>query len=268
MNNKKIAFIGAGNMASAMIKGVVESQMILPQNIYASRRSEEALNELKVETNINVSTNNVEIVKKADVVVLGVKPYMIFEILTEIKPFIKPDTIVISLAVGISAEVMYEFLQIGKLYAAMCNTAIKVRESMTCISGANADVESNNYVKALFQLVGQAEFLEPSQIDAASVVSSCNTAYVMRFIRANTTGAVSIGLKADIAKRISAQTVKGAAEIILKEGTQPEDEIDKVCTPAGTTIAGLVELEKNGFSNAIVQCFKKAYERVILNSKK
>jgi pyrroline-5-carboxylate reductase len=145
----------------------------------------------------------------------------------------------------------------------MPNTAIAIQESMTCLSSANATEDQVNLVKDLFGTVGKVAVIEEKLMDAATVLGACGTAYAMRYVRANIQGGIEIGFDAATASLIAAQTVKGAAELLLQKGTHPEQEIDKVTTPKGCTIAGLNEMEHQGFSSSLIKGISTSYEKII-----
>jgi pyrroline-5-carboxylate reductase len=145
---------------------------------------------------------------------------------------------------------------------AMPNTAIAIQESMTCLSSLEVDEEGVKYLEDLFNQLGKAVWIDEKLMDAATVLGACGTAFAMRYIRANIQGGIEIGFSAAVASLIAAQTVKGAAELLLKKGTHPEQEIDKVTTPKGCTIAGLNEMEHQGFSSSLIKGIVSSYEKI------
>ena len=148
------------------------------------------------------------------------------------------------------------------LFRAMPNTAIAIRESMTCLSYNNATPAQSEYVKNLFNQLGKTVFIDEKLMDAATVLGACGTAYAMRYIRANIQGGIEIGFSSTTAALIAAQTVKGAAELLLQKGSHPEQEIDKVTTPKGCTIAGLNEMEHQGFSSSLIKGIATSYHKI------
>jgi pyrroline-5-carboxylate reductase len=134
---------------------------------------------------------------------------------------------------------------------------------MTCLSFSNANAADINYVKELFTKLGKVATIEEKLMDAATVLGACGTAYAMRYIRANIQGGIEIGFDAVTASLIAAQTVKGAAELLLQKGTHPEQEIDKVTTPKGCTIAGLNEMEHQGFSSSLIKGISISYNKIV-----
>jgi pyrroline-5-carboxylate reductase len=144
----------------------------------------------------------------------------------------------------------------------MPNTAIAIQESMTCVAAKNVAEEHLQYVLDLFNQLGKAVRIDEKLMDAATVLGACGTAFAMRYIRANIQGGIEIGFDAATANLIAAQTVKGAAELLLKKGSHPEQEIDKVTTPKGCTIAGLNEMEHRGFSSSLIKGLVASYEKI------
>ncbi len=149
------------------------------------------------------------------------------------------------------------------VFRAMPNTAIAIQESMTCISYSNASDTQINFVKELFTKLGKVAVIDEKLMDAATVLGACGTAFAMRYIRANIQGGIEIGFDSATANLIAAQTVKGAAELLLQKGTHPEQEIDKVTTPKGCTIVGLNEMEHQGFSSSLIKGIATSYDKIV-----
>lgn len=149
----------------------------------------------------------------------------------------------------------------------MPNTAVAIQQSMTCISARDITSEQLNYVKELFEQLGRVVVIEEKLMEAATVLAACGTAYAMRYIRANIQGGIEIGFDAATASLIAAQTVKGAAQLLLQKNTHPEQEIDKVTTPKGCTIAGLNEMEHQGFSSSLIKGIVASYEKIAADNK-
>ena len=262
MKNKKIAIIGGGNLGQAIAKGIVNSNIVAASNLTVTRRRTQLIQNLK-ELGINVCADNNEAAVDADIIFLGVKPYQVQQIIEEIKPSVKENTIIISLATGInSLSIENYFDKKLPIFRAMPNTAIAIGESMTCISAHNANKEQEKVVLTLFEQVGQALIIPEELMSSATVLAACGIAYALRFIRAATQGGIEIGFGADLALQIAAQTVKGAADLIIKSGTHPEQEIDKVTTPRGITISGLNEMEHQGFSSSLIKGLLTSFNKI------
>ena len=261
---KKIAIIGGGNLGAAMAEGLVNSGFILPAHLVVTKRNTGSLKSLE-EKGVLISSNNAEAVAYADWIVMAVKPFQAKEVLAAIQPYLNPEKqVLISVVTGIWIKEIQEI--VGDRFAifrAMPNTAIAIQESMTCICSHHADEEQLKYVAELFNHLGKSVFIDEKLMDAATVLGACGTAYAMRYIRANIQGGIEIGFSAATASLIAAQTVKGAAELLLKRNTHPEQEIDKVTTPKGCTIAGLNEMEHQGFSSSLIKGIVTSYKKII-----
>ena len=262
--SKKIAIIGGGNLGSAIAEGLLSSGFIIPENIIISKRNISTLSELE-KKGVNVTDDNVKAVEFADYLLFAVKPFQIKEIIEKIKePILSRKPVIISVMTGIWLNDLVEFTSKElSIFRAMPNTAIAIRESMTCISHLNASKEQIEFVGDLFNTVGKTVFIDEKLMDAATVLGACGTAYAMRYIRANIQGGIEIGFSAVTASLIAAQTVKGAAELLLQRNTHPEQEIDKVTTPKGCTIAGLNEMEHQGFSSSLIKGIITSYKKII-----
>ena len=262
--SKKIAIIGGGNLGAAMAEGLVNSGFILPGHLVVTKRNPASLTSLE-EKGVLTGSDNVEAVKSADWVVLAVKPFQLKEVLEEIQPHLNPEKhVLISVVTGVWIKDVQEIIgEEFALFRAMPNTAIAIQESMTCICAHQATNEQVNYVGGLFNQLGKSVFIEEKLMDAATVLGACGTAYAMRYIRANIQGGIEIGFSAATASLIAAQTVKGAADLLLKKNTHPEQEIDKVTTPKGCTIAGLNEMEHRGFSSSLIKGIATSYNKIV-----
>ena len=171
--------------------------------------------------------------------------------------------ILISVVTGVLINEMETIVKKNISYfRAMPNTAIAIQESMTCICSKDADGATTKYVNDLFSTVGKVVSIDEKLMEASTVLAACGTAYAMRYIRANIQGGIEIGFDATTASLIAAQTVKGAAELLLQKGTHPEQEIDKVTTPKGCTIAGLNEMEHRGFSSSLIRGVVASYKKI------
>ena len=171
--------------------------------------------------------------------------------------------ILVSVVTGVLITEIQEIVQrVMPVFRAMPNTAIAIQESITCLSSINASVAHINFVKNLFSTLGKVVMIDEKLMEAATVLGACGTAYAMRYIRANIQGGIEIGFDAATASVIAAQTVKGAAELLLQKGTHPEQEIDKVTTPKGCTIAGLNEMEHQGFSSSLIKGIAASYNKI------
>ncbi len=258
----KIAIIGGGNLGSAIAAGLLKSNFCVAENISVTKRNTATLNWLQ-EKGINVHQDNTRAVAENDVIILAIKPFQIKEILEEIKENITPNQLLISVVTGISLDEIKSIVGSEvSVVRAMPNTAIAIQESITCLSSGKINTDQLEYTEALFAALGKTVVIDEKLMNAATVLGACGTAYAMRYIRASVQGGIEIGFDAATASLIAAQTVKGAAELLLTTNTHPEQEIDKVTTPKGCTIAGLNEMEHQGFSSAIIKGIAASFHKI------
>ncbi len=260
----KIAIIGGGNLGSAIAEGLISSRFAKPQHIILTKRNISTLRSLE-ERGVMISNNNAEAIQYAKWVILAVKPFQVKDVLQQLKDQLDPlKHQLISVMTGVWIKDIQEIIGPDfTLFRAMPNTAIAIRESITCVCSHGANDEQSRFVAELFSQLGKVVFIEEKLMDAATVLGACGTAYAMRYIRANIQGGIEIGFDAATASLIAAQTVKGAAELLLTKHTHPEQEIDKVTTPKGCTIAGLNEMEHQGFSSSLIKGVVTSYKKIV-----
>jgi len=258
-----ISIIGGGNLGASIAEGLVKSEFVPAQNIVITRRQLHKIAYLS-EHGITLSDNNLEATQKADIVILAVKPYQAQAVLAEITAGLKEGNLLISVVTGLTLAEMKTYASQAPCtyFRAMPNTAIAIQQSMTCVASSQASAEQTNLVINLFDRLGKAIQIEEELMEAATVLGACGIAYALRFIRAASQGGIEIGFSADVAQLIAAQTVKGAASLLLEKGQHPEEEIDKVTTPKGCTIAGLNEMEHQGFSSALIKGVITSYKKI------
>jgi pyrroline-5-carboxylate reductase len=259
----KIAIIGGGNLGSSIAEGLIASGFIKAQQITVTKRNVHSIQHL-ADKGVTISSNNVAAIKEAHYIILAVKPFQIKDILTEIKPGLDSNQhTIISVATGVWLKDMEDMVGANfALFRAMPNTAISIGQSMTCICANSVAVKKVDFVSTLFSQLGKSIVIEEKLMDAAAVLGACGTAYALRYIRANIQGGIEIGFSAAQASLIAAQTVKGAADLLLTKNTHPEQEIDKVTTPMGCTIAGLNEMEHQGFSSSLIRGLMVSYQKI------
>lgn len=262
MSSKKIAIIGGGNLGASIAEGLHRSSLYKSENITVTRRKIELLKGL-ADSGLNVHSDNGLAVKDSEIVIIAVKPYNVDKILNEIKPYLTTGHIVISVATGISISHMHTVVgENVPVFRAMPNTAISIGESMTCIATSNANEAQKNEVVTLFDQLGKSIVINEDLMNASTVLAACGIAYALRFIRAASQGGIEIGFDAKTAQAIAAQTVKGAAGLLIEGGQHPEREIDKVTTPQGCTIAGLNEMEHQGFSSSLIKGILTSFNKI------
>lgn len=261
---KKIAIIGGGNLGTAVAEGLINSGFVKPEHILITKRNLKTLHGLQ-QKGVLVSDSNEEAAAFADLIIMAVKPFQVDDILAKIKEKLDPSKhLLVSVVTGFSvAHIMQVVGKKVPIVRAMPNTAIAIQESMTCLAaGKEVTKEQASYIEDLFNQLGKIVWIDEKLMNAATVLGACGTAYAMRYIRANIQGGIQIGFDAATASLIAAQTVKGAAELLLKKGSHPEQEIDKVTTPQGCTIAGLNEMEHQGFSSSLIKGVVASYDKI------
>lgn len=258
---KTIAIIGAGNMGGAIARGLTQSKEV--GHITVSDISQAALDALAgFNSNITVTTNKVEAVQGADLVILAVKPWLIQTIVDEIKDHLDySKQLLVSIAAGVSLNDLCAFLdkngQLPVLFRLIPNTAIDVLQSVNTIAAhSNATQADKDLVCTLFNGMGKTFLVPEDQLNALMSLSSCGIAYAFRYIRAAVEGGVEMGIYPQVAQQVVLQTLRGAIELMEANQSHPEVEIDKVTTPGGITIKGLNEMEANGFTNAVIKGLK------------
>ena len=258
---KKVAIIGCGNLGSSIIDGLIASNFCKAEEIIATRRNSDNIKRFK-EIGVAVTKDNRLASAEAEVVILAVKPFQAAEVLQNIREQLD-GKILISVVTGVLIKDIIEIVPAScSIFRAMPNTAIAIQQSMTCISSNTSDLSKSDYVSSLFNVLGKVAMIDEKLMDAATVLGACGIAYAMRYIRANIQGGIEIGFDARTAGLIAAQTVKGASELLLQKGLHPEQEIDKVTTPKGCTIAGLNEMEHQGFSSSLIKGICASYAKI------
>lgn len=259
--SRKIAIIGGGNLGTAIAEGLLKSKFSKPADIIVTRRNTTALKSL-VDKGVAVTADNAAAARKSKVIILAVKPFQVAEVLNSIKKELN-NQLLISVVTGVTITEMQAIIKKDiAFFRAMPNTAIAIQESMTCVCSHQATTTDISYVNELFDQLGKVVTIDEKLMEAATILGACGTAYAMRYIRANIQGGIEIGFDASTASLIAAQTVKGAAELLLQKGTHPEQEIDKVTTPKGCTIAGLNEMEHQGFSSSLIRGVVASYRKI------
>ena len=262
MAGDKIGIIGGGNLGRSITLGLIKSGEINPGNILVSRRKVNLLEDMK-NMGVGVTSDNCQLAGFADLIILSVKPHQSLAVMEEIKGKLREDQIIVSVVTGIKIDQIREIVG-GKtaVFRAMPNTAIAIRESMTCVAGKGNSEDKLKRVFSVFNLLGKSIKVEEELMNAATVLAACGIAYALRFIRAASQGGIEIGFDSVTAQLIAAQTVRGAAGLLSEGKEHPEKEIDKVTTPMGCTIAGLNEMEHQGFSSSLIKGIITSYNKI------
>ncbi len=261
--NKSITFIGGGNMGSAIIGGILHARLLKPEQITLADKIENTCASLKKQYGINTTTDNTAAVKNADIVLLAVKPHLLSVVIPEIKNAVKPDALIVSIAAGVSIKAIENlFNKDIKLIRVMPNTPALVGASMSALCcNKNVSAGEMEEMAGVFESFGKAEIVPESLIDTVTGVSGSSPAYVYMLIEAMADAAVADGMARPQAYKFAAQSVLGAAKMVLETGKHPGELKDAVCSPGGTTIAAVAKLEEKGFRNAVISAQRACVEK-------
>lgn len=254
-----IAIIGCGNLGQSIANGLLDTGLPASQLIL-TRRSTVFLEQF-AQRGVTVTNHNKQAVEDADIILFGLKPYNILQVLESVKSAFRESHQLASLASGVTIRDMEQVIGTQyTVYRAMPNTAADVSESLTCLSSNGNGKENSSEIESIFNAIGETVFIDEQLMDAATVLGACGIAFVLRFIRAMIQGGIQIGFDAKTANTIVNQTVKGASQLLIERENHPEFEIDKVTTPKGCTIEGLNEMEHHGFSSALIKGIISSYK--------
>ena len=258
----KIGFIGLGNMAGAMIGGILSNGIFTAENIIGSAKTQVTIDGAAARHGIHVTLDNKE-VAKAEVVVLAVKPVYYEEVISEIRDTITEEQIIVTIAPGKTlAWLREQFGKDVKLVRTMPNTPALVLEGITAIChNEQVTTEEISYISSLFQSFGKAEIIPESMMDVVVSVSGSSPAYVFMFIEAMADAAVADGMPRTQAYQFAAQSVLGSAKMVLDTGMHPGVLKDMVCSPGGTTIEAVRVLEEKGMRSAVIEAMKACTEK-------
>lgn len=254
-----VHIIGGGNLGASIAIGI--AKFTEGNQVTVTRRNTKSILHLE-QLGVTVSTDNKHNIQEADIIILTIKPYQVDTVLAEILPAIANKTIASAVS-GLSIENLQN--KIGATHQAvriMPNIAAQFGASATCIAFQESNKEAAQNVVRLFEGLGTAPIIDEKLMDAATVLAASGTAFALRYIRASMQAGIEIGFDWQTALAISAQTVKGAAEMLLEEKTHPEQLIDRVTTPQGCTIAGLNEMELHGFSSSLIRGIKTSLKQI------
>ena len=253
-----VSILGTGNIGGAIARGLRSAR---PDDVELTltRRDPAALSAFG---DVHVTDDNRAAAEAADVVIVAVQPGQVRGLLEEIRPALAAKRPVLaSVATNVTLDDLATHAGVEglPLFRIMPNTAVAVRESMTCISTRDATPAQVDDVVKLMESVGQVLVIRDDLMNAATVLCACGIAFAMRFVRAASQGGTEIGFHADEAVALAAQTIKGATTLVTELGEHPESAIDRVTTPMGCTIAGLNEMEHEGFSSAAIRGIRRSY---------
>jgi len=254
----KIHIIGGGNLGVSIALGLI--RFAPHHEVTVTRRNLAAIASLS-EKGIRLTSDNTDGIAQADVIILTVKPYQVDAVLEEILPA-APRVILASAVSGLTLKALEGKAPDNPCIRIMPNIAAQFGASATCISHSGSTKEAAAKVIDVFSALGTVPVIDDKLMDAATVLGACGTAYALRYVRASMQAGIEIGFDSQTALAIAAQTVKGAAEMLLEENLHPEQLIDKVTTPQGCTIVGLNEMEHQGFSSSLITGIKASLKKI------
>jgi pyrroline-5-carboxylate reductase len=260
----RLAFIGAGNMAEALLRGILAAGRIRPEEILATDVRADRLAHLEATHRIRVSSDNAEAARRADTIVLAVKPQVMDRALDDLRSAIGDKQLLISIAAGISTAHIAEHFprQAARVVRVMPNTPALVLEGVSALArGRHATPQDLETARQLFEAVGKVVVVDESLMDAVTGLSGSGPAYAFLIIEALSDAGVKMGLPRDVALALAAQTMRGAARLVLETGRHPGELKDMVTSPGGTTIAALHALEQGGVRAALMTAVEVATRR-------
>ncbi|MBI4652422.1 pyrroline-5-carboxylate reductase [Candidatus Desantisbacteria bacterium] len=265
INKKNILFIGAGNMAEAIISGLISAKVYNSDQINAYDIDKSRLEFIKSKFKIITYNNLKSAVSESNILLLAVKPQTIIFILNEICPYYKDEQLIISIVAGINSSIIVKYLgENARIIRVMPNTPALVKAGMSVICKAGkAKEEDIEEARKIFSALGEIEVLSELYFNAVTALSGSGPAYVFLMIEALMEAGIKVGLNRDIALKLAMQTVYGSVKMIKKTNLHPAELKNKVCSPGGTTIAALYKLEKGAFRALITEAVEEAFCRAI-----
>jgi len=260
---KPLGIIGGGNMGEALIAGLIQSGLLSPAEILFSELRPERREHLQEKFRVSLAETNKDLVTRAPTLILAVKPQSVPEVLSEISQFLQPHHLLISICAGVPLDYIQSFiLRPIRMVRAMPNTPALIQKGATALAPSPAARAGDlSTAEAIFQAVGITVIVKESQMDAVTGLSGSGPAYILAVIEALAAGGVKEGLPQDVALNLTTQTVLGAAHLIQATAKHPATLRDQVCTPGGTTMAGLYAMEEGGFRLALMNAVIAATQR-------
>ncbi|MFV0564320.1 MAG: pyrroline-5-carboxylate reductase [Flavobacteriaceae bacterium] len=259
----KIAIIGIGNLGSSIANGLIKSKIFT--SLYLSSRNTGHLSSFSNIENLTITNDNALAVQQSNMVIFALQPKHIDKVLEQVADKITKEHVIISVAAGVDIARIEAIIGADKnVIRVMPNTAISIGKSMTCIA-ANEKAQVQDKValaQDIFDQLGTTMVISEDLVQAATVICASGIAFWMRLIRATTQGAIQLGFEAQQAHELATQTCFGAASLLIESGKHPEQEIDRVTTPSGCTIAGLNAMEHQGLSSALIQGIVASFEKI------
>lgn len=262
MHDQRIAVLGAGNMGRALVRGMLKAHWAKAENFVATTRRAESAAALAAELGIEAHADNAKAAAGADVVVLGVKPQILPQLLEEIRPVVREGTLVISIAAGVSTGSIEGALPGASVVRSMPNLPVNVDAGATAYCfGARARREHGKEARAIFESVGIAVEVDEYLMDAVTGLSGTGPMYVFQIIEGLADAGVKVGLSRDVAMALTIQTVLGAAKMAQQTGEHPARLKDRVTSPGGTAITALHTMERGGLRAILIDAVEAATKR-------
>lgn len=260
IENKKIGIIGAGNMAKALCKGLLQKRGLDPANLLASHHRPEKATRFKKDFGIETITKNTDVVAKSDIIILAVKPQILPIVLKEIASSVQEHHVVISIAAGIHLSTIHKHLmRPSSILRAMPNLPAIIGEGMTALAASeNTSQEDLDLATEIFTSVGKCVVLDEDQLDAVTGLSGSGPAYTFLIIDALADAGVKVGLSRETSLLLASQTVLGSSKLLIETGEHPSKLKDQVTSPGGTAIAGIHTLEQGGIRNTLINAVEAA----------
>lgn len=258
----KLGFIGAGNMGGAILKGILAGGKIATNDIFIRNSSDKSTEEVARKNGIQACSSLKEVVTKSDIIFIGVKPYLVANVLQEIKEELA-DKIVVSMAASVEIGDIESIIPNVKVVRIMPNTPVEIGAGVIGVSFSKIVSEDEQaFIGELLNNIGIVEIISEKDMSGLTAISGSGPAYVYMFIEALADGAVLNGLRRDVAYRLAANTVLGGAKMVLETNEHPGKLKDDVCSPAGSTIEAVRVLEKNNFRSAVIECERACFEKL------
>jgi pyrroline-5-carboxylate reductase len=263
LGNKRLAVLGAGKIGGILLRAFVEQKLVQPKHVHATVKHADKARALAKQLGITASTDNRAAVRDADIILLAVKPQAVREILEEIKPEMKSGKMIVSVVASVSTQHMEKILGLDlPVIRAMPNTPCAIGCGMTGLAkGGHAGKDHLEIAQAMFEAVGRAVVVDEKQIDAVTGLSASGTAFIYIILESLAEGGVKVGLPRDVSTLLAAQTMMGAARMVLDTGDHPALLKDAVTTPAGSTVDGILELEDGKVRVTLIKAVMKATQR-------
>tara|TARA_B100001057_G_C22835483_1_gene945056 strand:+ start:1645 stop:2433 length:789 start_codon:yes stop_codon:yes gene_type:complete len=257
----KIAIIGTGNLGLSIAKGLLISDKIT--SLFLTKNKTSTIKDYNEIDNVFVTNDNIKAVTESDIIIVSVQPSDAVNIFKSIKDKIKENHIIISTITGLKIFEIEKIIGADKkIIRSMPNTAISVRKSLTCICSNNTGSHFLDLCISIFNSIGKTIIIEESKMQSATVMCASGIAFWMRIIRAMAQGGIELGFEAKDSLEMSYRTAEGAINLLELNKTHPEEEIDKVTTPSGCTIKGIIEMENKGLSSAIIHGLISSYDKI------